>query len=878
MILTATRRLARELKGQHDWDQKTAGHHAWQTAPIEHLPDWLAERWKEWLYSGRAETVSRPLREAEERIIWDDIIRSYAHHLPLNVPEAAALALASWELLCEWNLSLDAAEWRSSADSRAFQSWAREFLHHCQKNQWFSRAELPGIVADLIERGQVAVPRHVEIAGFLEPTPSQQRVFDALTRRGTVIRKRTVPDLAHSAVRFAGTDARLEIRAAAEWARRMLEKNPEAVNPPFRIGVIVPDLDQMRSEIERVFGETFHPNIRLQPERDPERLFNISLGLPASAYPVIQAALHILTTNPHKIPIEIASRLLRSPFTSVAEEEYTSRALLDVAVRALGEPHVSLGDIVKLAARKDAAYGCPRLVSQLRSWSAEFEVLPTRQLPSKWAGDLSKYLKSTGWPGNRALSSIEHQTLEVWKDLLSELAGLDSVCGHIRLNAATGMLRQLASDKLFQPKSEPAPVQIMGVYEASGLSFDRLWIMGMHDNAWPTSSAPYPFVPFRLQRRFGLPRSLPDLQLEHARILTARLLSSAPTIVVSFPKRHGDANLRVSPLFAGLPEVSAVNLGILAHDRYVEQLQRSSLMETLEDNHGPPCSDFALRGGTALFKLQAACPFKAFAELRLKAKAPDLPEPGLSAIDRGKLIHRILERVWKQLRSHDVLLAMSEDQLADIVRLSVRSAIKNFSSRRRALQKPRFAAIEQARLEHIVGAWLALEKERQPFTMLEQEEEQRVTVGGIDTRIRIDRIDRLENGDRIILDYKTGDCQVSHWTGDRPDEPQVPIYAVAANAPLAGVFFGSLKVGEARFKGLAQSPGIVPGVTAPPDQSPLSHTVDTWRDVLNRLGRDYSAGRAIVDPKNRNVTCRYCALPMLCRIGQTSTQSEPDDG
>lgn len=875
MVLTATFRLARELRQQYGLDQEAAGRRTWQTAPIIPLSAWLSELWTDWLYSVQTETVSRPLRPAEERIIWEDIIRSTANRLPINVRETAELALASWELLCNWNIPLDDAEWKRSADSSVFRSWAQEFRRRCQKHGWISGAGLSAIVAELIESEHVAVPSHVEIAGFLAPTPSQQRVFDALAKRGTEVRERVAPDRIGHAACFGAADARLEVRAAAEWARRVLEDEPQAANPRFRIGVVVPDLNRLRSDIERIFGEAFHPRTRLRPELDPGRLFNISLGLPVSEYPIVKAAFQILATNPHTIPIETASRLLRSPFMLGNVEHFTRRALLDVALRARGEPHVSLEDIIKLAGANEAAYGRPKLVRQLRSWSAQFATLSSERLPSEWAVVLSKYLQCAGWPGDRALSSIEHQTLEVWKDLLSELAGLDGVCGRIRLNGAIGILRQVASTRLFQPESEPAPVQIMGVYEASGLTFDRLWIMGMHDNAWPAATAVDPFVPFGLQSRFGLPRSSPDLHLEHAEILTARLLSSAPAIVVSFPKRRGDADLRVSPLFAGLPEVSADDLGILARESYVERLQGSSVMETLDDNHGPPCSDTALRGGTVLFKLQAACPFKAFAELRLKAKAPDLPESGLSAIDRGNLIHGILERVWKRLRSHDVLLSMSDKELADVVRSSVGSEIKSLSGRRRILQKPKFASIEQDRLERIVGEWLALEKDRQPFTMLEQEEEQRIAVGGIDTRIRIDRVDCLDNGDLVIIDYKTGECKVSQWEGDRPDEPQLPIYAVATNAPLAGVYFGRLKTGKIGFTGLSQAPDIVPGAK---DKPPLSDSVDEWRGALNRLGHDYSTGLATVDPKNRNTTCRYCALPMLCRIGQTSHQSEHDDG
>ena len=877
VLITATTRLSRELRQEYDRKQEASGLSSWPTAPILPFSAWLSELWTDWLYSGHAETAQCLLRPAEERAIWEEIVRAQAENLLLEVPATADAALASWSLLCAWNLPLDAAEWGDSADSETFQMWALEFLRRCRENGWLSAAELPTFVAELIERGEVPVSEQVEIAGFLEPTPGQQRLFDSLARRGTKVQERTLPDAAGNTVRLGFIDGTREIRAAAEWARRILEGDPDAAAPELRIGVIVPDLSRCRAQIERIFAEEFHPRTRLRPDLDPQRLFNISLGLPVSEYPVIQAALLVLGTDPREIPIEIAGRLLRSPFIDGSEEELTRRALLDAALRSLREPEVSRADIVRMAGRRDASYHCPRLVSQLRSWMERYTALGTSQMPSDWAPALSRFLEAVGWPGDRGLDSTEYQTHEVWNELLSELAGLDSVTGRIPLGTAVGMLRRLASSRQFQPESEPAPVQILGVFEASGLRFDRLWILGMHDNAWPAAPAPDPFLPFRLQRRFNLPRSSPDRELEFAKALTARLLSSAPTVVVSYPEREGDSDLRVSPLFGALPEVSVGDLGLLNEARYVEQLQRSSRMETLEDHNGPPCGDAALKGGTSLFKLQAACPFKAFAELRLGAKALDQPEPGLSALDRGQLIHRILERIWEQLESHEGLLSTAEDRLADIVRTIVDAEIQNLSAGRRALRRPRFAAIEQARLERVIGDWLLLEKERRPFTMLEQEERRRVTVGGIDLRIRADRVDRLEDGGLVILDYKTGECSPSDWEGPRPDDPQLPIYAVTADFPVAGVFFGRLKTGKVGFRGLAHSEGIVPGVRIPDSQPPLGDTIEGWRDVLNRLGHDFRAGRAAVDPKDRDTTCRYCALPTLCRISQADRQSEHDD-
>ena len=873
-VITANLRLARELQQDYDQEQEASGLSSWPTPGILPLSAWLSEMWREWLFSGQAETAARLLRPAEERAIWEGIIRSKTENQLLEVPKTAESALASWNLLCAWNLPLDAPDWRDQEDSETFLDWVEEFRHRCRRNGWLSAAELPAFVADLIERGDIPVPEQVEFAGFLEPTPDQQRLFDSLAERGTEVRQRVFPDTAGKAVLLSLVDAAREIEAAAEWARRILENEPEAADPNFRIGVVVPDLGGRRSQVERIFGETLHPRTRARQDLDPRRLFNISLGMPASEYPIIETAFLLLGTDPRNIPIENAGRLLRSPFLQGSEDELTGRALLDVELRSKGETYVSLRDIIRIDRTNEAPYRCPKLASRLATWMEQYQALQTSRMPSDWAPALSGFLQAVGWPGDRGIDSAEYQTLEVWRELLSELARLDRVSGRISMGTAVGMLRRLGSTRQFQPESEPAPVQILGVLEASGLRFDRLWIMGMHDNAWPAAPSPDPFLPLHLQRRYNLPRSSPDRELEFARTLTARLLSSAPTVVVSHPRREGDSDLRVSPLLTALPEVAEADLGLPAPASYLEQLQRSSLMETIQDHRAPPCGDVRFRAGTSLFKLQAACPFRAFAEVRLAATTPDQPEPGLNALDRGQLVHGILKRVWEQLGSHQALVTISEEELAELVRSQVGVEIRKFSKRRRVLRGPGFAAIEQKRMERLVGQWLLLEKQRQPFTMLEQEEGRRVTLGGLQLKIRADRVDRLEDGELVILDYKTGECRPSDWDGSRPDEPQLPIYAVTADAPVAGVFFGRLKSGAPGFRGLADSEGIVPDVKVPDDQPPLEETIEEWRRVLDRLGREFKAGQAIVDPKDPRKTCRYCALPALCRIRQAAAELE----
>ena len=884
-VITATTRLARDLRLSHDRDQETAGQTTWPTAQILPLSAWLSETWQNGLFYDHPATLARLLRPAEERLIWENIVRSgpdgpdgpEESESLLDVHSTVEAAARSWDRLCGWALPVDAEGWNESVDARTFLSWAEAFRDRCRRNDWISGAELTASVADLIDQEALPVPEEVEFAGFLELSPVQQRLIDALARRGVEIRESARPDEAGDAARLGLADAGRELRAAAEWARRCVESDPDAHDPAYRIGIIVPGLERRRSEIERVFGEVFHPRDRLRPDLDPARCFNISLGLPLEEYPVIETALLFLGIDPGDIAVELAGRVLRSPFLPGAAEEMTRRAMLDAALRARGAPDVSISDMIGLAGRRGDADGCPLLASLCGTWAEKYKAIQTPRLPSDWAPVLSGFLRDIGWPGDRTLDSIEYQTLEVWHELLSELASLDAVSGRVTRHAAVSMLRNLASARLFQPESTPAPVQILGVFESSGLRFDRLWMMGMHDGAWPADPAPDPFIPLRLQRRYDLPGSSPERELELTRTLTGRLLSAARSVIVSYPEREEDTDLRVSPLVSMLPETSASELGIQLSPGDGERLRSASVLEMVDDHYGPPCDDMALGGGTFLFKLQAACPFKAFAEMRLGARALEEPESGLNALERGLLVHRVLERVWGRLKSHGGLLEVTEEDLTEIVRSHVEPEVRSMLGGR-ILRNPRFAEIERARLISVIGDWLRLERLRQPFTVVDQEERRTVEVGGIEVNIRADRVDRLEDGKLVILDYKTGECGPSDWKGARPDDLQLPIYAVCADAPVAGVVFARLRTGEAGFRGLAESPGIVPGVRVPEGQPPMEQTIGDWRTVLDRLGRDFREGRAHVDPKDPAQTCRHCALPSLCRIGQGTVEPEDDRG
>src|SRR5258708_35817749 len=98
------------------------------------------------------------------------------------------------------------------------------------------------------------------------------------------------PDpLSSSAARAAFPSAKHELEAAARWARARLEEGRK------RIGVVVPDLGQRRAEVARVFARTMQPGYNVTPTKVGAPFpFNISIGRPPSACPLVAAALGLL--------------------------------------------------------------------------------------------------------------------------------------------------------------------------------------------------------------------------------------------------------------------------------------------------------------------------------------------------------------------------------------------------------------------------------------------------------------------------------------------------------------------------------------------------------------------------------------------------------
>ena len=257
----------------------------------------------------------------------------------------------------------------------------------------------------------------------------------------------------------------------------------------------------------------------------------------------------------------------------------------------------------------------------------------------------------------------------------------------------------------------------------------------------------------------------------------------------------------------------------------------SRRIEAITDTTAPPVAG-QHSGGVSLFRDQSQCPFRAFARHRLHSRQPEQADIGLDAMQRGSMLHQLMENTWSRLESREKLAAMGSEEREDMVNTLVNGLIAESRRRDPLLFPKRFAAIEATRLTQVLGDWLELELQRPPFEVVNVEADTRLVMGDIGFSARPDRVDVMEDGRHVIIDYKSGQANVHSWAGERPDEPQMPLYAVTHSEPVAALAFARLKRGrDFGFSGLAEAGDILPG-TGAFDQGPQRK-----KKVCSRAGR-----------------------------------------
>ncbi|MCX7154916.1 MAG: PD-(D/E)XK nuclease family protein [Rhodocyclales bacterium] len=877
LVLCATARLATGLRRAHGELQVARGAVTWQALQSSTPAMWLEHLSSSALLRGEIPPAGVPgsfLSRPQERSLWEQAIaRDTGAAAELFDREGMALAaMEAASLQRSWRIEIP--EPLHTEEYRAFLRWRDAVAEACQAGGWRTADEVMAWRIECIARGIGGLPARLGIAGFIAPDPLVSRLLVVLEARGVELfrldfgRGETAP-----AVGAELPDAEAECVAAARWARDWLTRDASA-----RVRIAVADLPARRRLLESALEDCLHPDAVGAGWASLERDYAFAAGSPLAAEPLVDVALRLLQLHAHSQRVAQAEfgALLCGPGWSADVDEADARARIEAALRELLPPETSLERLTRAAVRQAEGLQAPRLVEQLGALLEAVRSAPRRQLPSVWAAVFAGLLEALGWPGQRSLLATERAAGDELREALGGLLALDGILGRVDGGEALRQLQRQCRDQAFAAmRQTPARVEMCSLADALAGPVDALWVMGLNEGAWPPAPRPNPLLPAELQRRAGIPAARADSLAMEAQSLQALWCDSAGEVVFSWAQREGERPLRASPLLAEIPRREWPPLPVLPFS--------SEPLERLDDARAPLVGAAErIRGGTALLAAQAVCPAWAFYQYRLGAAV--LPEPtfGLDARARGSLLHAALEEFWRGRSLADLTQMDEAARVAEIQRV-VAHALAEFDRDAVEPLPPRLRQLEGERLQGLLAVWLEVEERRAPFRVVACEEKYPLDIEGLPVRVVIDRIDELEDGRLVVIDYKSGRrVSADSWADPRISEPQLPIYAALAfpDRAVAAIVLARVTRDEPGFLGLSEDDGLLPDVKSLdaqrkryaedefPDWETLRHL---WAERITDLAREVRDGIAAVVFKDEKAI-EYCDVRPLLRVAERRQQ------
>lgn len=861
-VLTATRRQARHLRRLYDAAQLDAGRAVWRSADILPLGAWMAERWGELA----DDDPTLPVLLGEREAVWPWRARVAEATAPgslLTTRDLASAARAAWVALRRHGGRPEMLAGHSgTSDQKRFVSWSTQTQSDLAAAGWLDPGLLEEALAEQLPRLRTGPP--LLLAGFHRQSPALLGLVESLARLGWSVRVAAAPRGNGRAQSCAAADPDDETRVLVDWLRERLESDPTS-----SLAVIVPDHAAHRHALERAFAAGVQPGLELPGAADHDRLFDMPGGPPLVQHGIAEAALGCLDTGRTQFATGTVGRLLLSRYVASADGD-AERVRLELRLRRLGPERWRAAPLARVARE----VSCGATAAALEA-TAALSAAAIWRSAAEWAACFGAILAAWGWPGSTALASDEHQAAEALRGRLSEFAALARTAPALRFEEALAEFADLVHEP-FQPERGDPAVLVFDHLEPLGLDFDGLWVAGLDAAAWPRAATPDPFIPIGIQQQLGMPGATAAACLAEAVATTRVWQAQATQVVFSWALRQDDAIVdRSGVLPEGLDPYDR-GRGRPGLDRTIYALRR---VESLAEDPAPQLDPGAARGGSRILELQAACPFRAFAELRLGARPLDREHPGIDSKARGSILHRALDLLWQELRDRAGLDGAAPE-LAERIRRCVDRAL---TERLPAATGARVRALEREWQCAAIAAAIRLDLGRPEFTVVRRERPVQAELAGLPLRIVPDRADRLADGSVVLIDYKTGGGHsTGSWQGQRPDQPQLPLYAVVSDVPVAAIAFANVAASGAAYAGVGRAADLVPGVAAAeafafpgdgPPARPWQALLAGWQATLEALARAHLAGAAEVSPKAPQ-TCRRCHLATLCRVTDVGPDAE----
>lgn len=494
-----------------------------------------------------------------------------------------------------------------------------------------------------------------------------------------------------------------------------------------------------------------------------------SAGTPLQLSPPGRFLRHVAELFLHKLDAEALLTLLKHPLTHSAEDRNTHQLhtqILEIQIRRDGLPYPDPDGLARIAAKAADHMQEPQRFLDWVSWVAEtfcHRVVSGEQPLNIWterhlslaeqiATGLTPAKKSELWqkrPGQKAFEVMENLSKE------SEHGGQMGAADYADLIGA------LLSDQDVRERDGPHPnIMIWGTLEARVQGADLVILGGLNDGVWPEAPPPDPWLNRQMRFKSGL--LLPERRIGLSAHDYQQAIA-APEVWLTRAIRSDEAETvpsrwlnRLGNLLGGLPDQNGPEAWDSMRARGEIWIRQVAALETItrttpaaRPSPRPPLTARPKALSVTEIKRLIRDPYAIYAKhtLRLRPMNPLVQSP--DAPVRGIVLHEIMEKFVKAVGAD--IGNLTKQTLLDTARAVLQESVP----------WPAARVMWLARIERVADWFITQEKARQAYSSpVAFEKGAKGTHVFPDLGFTLtgyaDRIDRTEDGDALIYDYKTG--------------------------------------------------------------------------------------------------------------------------
>ncbi len=465
---------------------------------------------------------------------------------------------------------------------------------------------------------------------------------------------------------------------------------------------------------------------------------------------------------------------------------------------------------------------------------------------ARWLQDLRSALASTGqWPG-LATDAAGQAVLDALSLHEGEQSQFDDVTQRMSLSDFSGWVSQTLEAASFFPAHPPAEqVVILPLSQLLGRPLAAVVFPGCDEQRLPASPQPSDHWTPAQRQAFGLP-SRDALALSQR----AAWLYALKTPHVDLLWRTSDGGERLMPSILVQELMLKQRAGVPpGMDAIIEPHPTDArvLREVSPATSGMPQPDGSALHVSSLsasaYEQLRTCPYRFFALRQLRLAEDDELDVELGKRDFGTWLHSVLRHFHEALK-----VAPAPDHHVRVAMLNIASEKATQELGLSSAEFLPFAAtwpqVREGYLE-----WLA-KHESGGVTFDRAEEKLDMPLGTVTLNGRIDRIDQLPDGSKLVIDYKT---EASAKTAQRIKTPledtQLAFYAALLGDDTLGAAY--VNVGEKDGTRAYMQDDIV---------DLRDQLVEGLMDDMARI-----AAGAPLPALGEGMSCEYCAARGLCR-------------